>query len=145
MPATTSITTVQAAAEKNRRRASELARIGQREQVAEAPHRLYHVDPELFANPSDEDLDRVRVAVEILIVEMLDELSARHDTAGVMHQIGEQSVFMRGQPDWIAVDRYAPGTGVEPHRSAVELALGVAGRATQERADARQHLLEVKG
>ena len=40
--------------------------------------------------------------------------------------------------------RDAPGAGVEPHRPAVEFALGVAGRAAQQRADARQHLFEMK-
>ena len=40
--------------------------------------------------------------------------------------------------------RDAAGAGVEPHRPAVELALGVAGRAAQQRADARQHLLEME-
>ena len=39
----------------------------------------------------------------------------------------------------------AAGAGVEPHRPAGELALGVAGRAAQQRAHARQHLLEVEG
>ena len=38
-----------------------------------------------------------------------------------------------------------PGAAVEPHRAAQELALGVADRAAQQRADARQHLLEMEG
>src|SRR5262249_20182857 len=129
MPATTSITTVQAAAERNNRSASELARIGQCEQVAEAPYRLDHVDAELLANPSDEDLDGVGVAIKILIVKVLDQLGARHHAAGVMHEIGEQPIFVRGELDRIAVYRDAAGARIEPHRSAVELALGVAARA----------------
>src|SRR5262249_61116550 len=40
--------------------------------------------------------------------------------------------------------RPAPGTGVEPNRAAVELALGVTGRAAQQGAHACQHLLEMK-
>src|SRR4029077_16917549 len=128
-PATTSITTVQAAAEKNSRNASELARIGQCQQVTEAPYRLNHVDAQLLANPSDEDLDGVGVAIKILIVKMLDQLRARHHAAGVMHEIGEQPIFMRGELDRIAVHRDAPGAGVEPDRPAIEFALGVACRA----------------
>ena len=61
-----------------------------------------------------------------------------------MHEIGEQPIFVRGELDRITVHRDAPGAGVEPHRPAVELALGVAGRASQQRPDPRQHLLEMK-
>src|SRR5262245_40867976 len=121
MPATTSITTVHVAAEKNSRNASELARIGQCEQVAQAPHRLDHVDTQLLADAADENFDRVGVAVKILIIKMLDQLRARHHTTGVMHQVSKQSIFMRGELDWIAVDGDAPSPGIEPHRPAVEL------------------------
>src|SRR5689334_8556897 len=144
MPATTSITTVQAAAEKNSRSASELARIGQCQQVAQPPYRLNHVDTELLANPSDEYLDGVGIAIEILVVKVLDQLRARHHAAGVMHEIGEQPIFMRGELDRIAVHRDAPSARIEPHRPAVELALGVTSRAPQQCPDPRQHLLEVK-
>src|SRR5215467_13249322 len=135
MPATTSITTVQVAAEKNSRSASELARIGQCQQIPQAPYRLDHVDPQFLANAADKDLDRVGVAVEILIVKMLDQFGARHHATGVMHEVSEQSIFMRGELDRIAVDRDAPGSRIQPNRSAVQLALGMAGRAPQQRPD----------
>ena len=51
---------------------------------------------------------------------------------------------MRGELDRIAVDGDAAGAGVEPHRPAGEFALGVAGRAAQQRAHARQHFFEMK-
>ena len=38
----------------------------------------------------------------------------------------------------------AAGAGVEPHRPAIEFALGVAGRAAQKRAHARQHFFQMK-
>src|SRR5215813_4646123 len=144
MPATTSITIVQVAAEKNSRSASELARIGQREQIAQAAYRLDHVDAELLADAADEDLDGVGVTIEVLIVEVLNELRARHHAAGMMHQIGQQAVFVRGELDRVAVDRHTPGAGVEPNRAAVELALGVTGRPAQQGAHARKHLLEME-
>src|SRR6185436_1396509 len=144
MPATTSITTVQAAAEKNNLSASELARIGQCQQVTQPPYRLNHVNAELLANPSDEDLDGVGIAIKVLVVEMLDQLGARHHATCVVHEIGEQPIFMRRELDRIAVDRDAPGAGVEPDRPAVELALGMTGRAPQQCPDPRQHLLEMK-
>ncbi len=52
---------------------------------------------------------------------------------------------MRRQLDRIAFDSHASGSGIEPHRAAIEFALGVAGRAAQQRADARKHLLEMEG
>ena len=75
---------------------------------------------------------------------MLDQFGARDHAPGVMHQIGEQPVFVAGELDRIAVDRDAPGARIEPHRPAHELALGVADRAAQQRAHARQHFLEMK-
>src|SRR5262245_56383274 len=137
MPARTRITTIQVVAEKNRRSASELARIafsrrhgraaraamtmvrraiaglariGRGQQIAEAAHGLDHVDAELLADAADEYLDGVAVAVEVLVVEMLHQFGARHDAPGVMHQVGEQPVFVAGQLDRIAVDTDAPGT-----------------------------------
>ena len=61
-----------------------------------------------------------------------------------MHEIGQQPVFVRGQLDRRALDADAAGAGVEAHRPAVELALGVAGGTAQQRADAREHLFEVE-
>src|SRR5580700_7386559 len=104
MPVTMRITTVQAVAHRNRRSASELARIGRREQITETAHRLDYVDAELFADAADEHFDGVGIAVEILVVEMLDKLGAGADTAGMVHQIGQQPVFVRGEFYGIAVD-----------------------------------------
>src|SRR5712672_508352 len=121
------MTTVQVAAEKNNQSARELARIGRREQIAEAAHGLDHVDAELLADAADEDLDRVGVPVEILVVQVLDQLRARDDPAGVMHEISQQPVFVRGELDRIAIDADAAGAGVEPNGAAVELALRMPG------------------
>src|SRR5262249_31173598 len=130
---------------KNSRNASELARIGKREQVAQPPYRLDHVDTQLLADAADEDLDRVGIAVEVLIVKVLDELRARHHAAGVMHEISQQPILMRRELDGIAIDGAPSVALVEPHRPAIELALGMAGRAPQQRPDPCQHLFEMKG
>src|SRR5215467_12193178 len=137
-PVANRMTTVQAVADTNSRSASELARIaGGREQIPEAAHGLDDLDAELLADAPDEDLDGVGIAVEVLVVEMLDQLGARHHPPGVMHQVRQQAVFVGGELDRSAVDGDPPGTGVEPHRAAQELALGMADRAAQQRADAR--------
>src|SRR5215831_2161548 len=146
MPVTTRITTVQVVAEKNSRRASELRRIARwSEQIAKPAHGLDDIDAELFANAADEHLDGIGVAIEVLVVEMLDQFAARDHAAGMMHEVGEQAIFVRGELDRIAVDGHAAGTGVEAPGAAIELALGVTGRAAQECADARQNLLEMEG
>src|SRR5262245_14808378 len=96
MPVATRITTVQPVADRNRRKASELVRIARRaQQIAEAAHRLDAVDAELLADAADEHFDGVGIAIEVLVVEMLDQFRTRHHPAGVVHQVGEQPVFVR--------------------------------------------------
>src|SRR5690242_11959219 len=84
--------------------------------IAQPPDGVDHVDAEHLAKASDKHLDRVGIAVEILVVEMPDDLGARHDPPGMVHQVGEQPVFVRGEPDGVAVDADAPGAGVEHDR-----------------------------
>src|SRR6516162_1295242 len=105
MPVTTRITTVQVVAEKNSRRWSE--------QIAEPAHGLDDIDAELFADAADEHLDGIGVAIEVLVVEMLDQFAARDHAAGMMHEVGEQAIFVRGEFDRIAIDGHAAGAGVE--------------------------------
>ena len=77
------------AEESDKPKASELRRIIRLgHAIAHAADGLQHIDAELLAQAADEDLDGVRVAVEILVVEMLDQLGARNDLALVVHEIG---------------------------------------------------------
>src|SRR5208337_2773338 len=112
MPVASRITTVQAVADRNRRTASEetraagwaLSDIARRgEEITKPAHRLDDVDAELLADAADEHLDRVGVAVEVLIVEVLHQFGARHHPSGVMHQIGEQAILVRRELDRRAV------------------------------------------
>src|SRR5262245_10649673 len=98
------MTTVQVAADRNSLSASELARIGGVQEITEPAHRLNHVDAQLLANATDKDLDRIGVAIEVLVVEMLDQLRARYDAAGMVHEVGQQPIFVRRQLHRIAVD-----------------------------------------
>src|SRR5262249_39922580 len=75
---------------------------------------------------------------------MLNQFGARHHAAGVVHQIGEQSIFVTGEFDRVAVDRYAAGAGVEAYRPAIELTLSMAGGSAEERAYTCEHFLEMK-
>src|SRR5690242_17754129 len=137
MPVTSKMITVQAVADRKRRSASELARmstrVGRREQISQAAHRLDDLDAQLLANAADEHFDRIRIAIEILIVKMFNQLRARHHATGMMHQIRKQSIFVACKFDRVPVDRNTAGTGVKPDRAAVEFALRVAGGAAQQR------------
>ena len=115
-----------------------------RQQIAEPAHGLDDVDVELLADAADEHLDGVGVAVEILVVEMLDQFGARHHAPGVVHEIGQQPVFVRGHLDRVAGHADPAGAGVQRHRPAGQFGLGMAGGAAQQRADPRQDFLEVK-
>src|ERR1039457_7088928 len=139
MPVMTRSPTAEAVAETNRRSARELTRIkstrvGGVEQIAETAHGLDDLDPKFLADAADEHFDGVAVAVEILVVEMLDQLGARHHAPAVVHQIGEQPVFVAGELDRITVNRDAAGARIEAHRTGHEFALGVADPTAQPRA-----------
>src|SRR6476661_7106951 len=113
-PAMGSTTSTQAAAVTNSRKASELVFIAfLREAIAQAADGLDHIGRDLLAQPANEHLDGVGVAVEVLLVEMLDQLGARHDALVVMHEIGEQAILVRGELDRLASERDPGGLGVE--------------------------------
>src|SRR5437667_10960513 len=80
-----------------------------RQQIAKPPHGLDDVDVQLLADASDEYFDGIGVAVEILIIEMLDQFGARHYAPGVVHQIRQQAVLARGHLDRIARCGHASG------------------------------------
>ena len=58
------------------------------EAVAEAADGGDHVGAELLADAGDEHLDRVGIAVEVLVVDMLDQLGPADHLALVVHQVG---------------------------------------------------------
>src|SRR6516225_9146494 len=144
-PAIGSTSSTQAAAVANNRNASELVFIALlREPVAKAANGLDHVRGDLLAQPADEHFDGVGIAIEVLLVEMLDELGARDDALVVMHQVGEQTILMRGQLDRLAIECHARGFGVEAQRTALDVALGVTGGAADLGTDAGEQLLHME-
>src|SRR5277367_6750642 len=75
-----------------------LSRIWRRrcQQIAKAPHRLDDIDVELLADAADENFNGVGVAVEVLVVKMFDQFGTRHHAPGMVHEIGQQPVLVRG-------------------------------------------------
>src|SRR6476469_7738394 len=113
-PAIGSTSRFQAAAVAKSRNASELVVIALlRQPVAQAADGLDHVRRDLLAQPADEHLDGIGIAVEVLLVQMLDELGARHHALVVMHEIGEQPVLVGGELDRLATESDARRLSVE--------------------------------
>ena len=54
------------------------------------------------------------IAVEVLVVDMLDQLGAADNLALVMHQVAEQLIFLRGELDRLAGLGDLPRAAVEP-------------------------------
>src|SRR5690606_5903521 len=77
------------------------------EPVAEATNRLDHVLAELAAQAADKHLNRIGVAVKILIIKMLHQFGARDDAALVVDQIFDETIFERGEFHRRAVHRHA--------------------------------------
>src|SRR5215469_3431987 len=130
-------TTIQIAETAIRRVARELnlgAVFGIRifEQIAETANGLNQIGVELAAKPSDEHFDRIGVAVEILVVEMLHEFRARHHASLVMREIGEQPVFERGELHGIAVERDAAGARIDAQRADLDLRRRETGSPAQQ-------------
>src|SRR5689334_19835619 len=96
------------------------------ERIAEAADRGDYVGSELLPDPRDEDLDRIRIAIEILVVNMLDELGSRHDLALVVHQIGQELIFLGGELHRLAVQGDLARSRVEPDVAGGELRTGIA-------------------
>src|SRR6188508_1514701 len=83
------------------------------EAVAQAPDGGDDVGPQFLADARHEHLDRVRIAIEILIVDMLDQLGAADDLALVMEQIGQELVLLRGELHRLAVARDLAAARIE--------------------------------
>src|SRR5438876_11870886 len=73
------------------------------EPVAEAAYGFDEADPELAAQPADEDLDGVRIALEALVVDVLGELGARDDLVLMVGEIFQHPEFLRGEPQQTVV------------------------------------------
>ena len=112
--------------------------------ISESAHRLDKRGAELPAKPRDEDLDRVRIAIERLRVDVLGQLGLRDDAIAMMHQVRHEPELVAGELDRHAGPRDPRQARVERDRAAAELGLRMAGRAADQRPDPRQHFLDLE-
>src|SRR5215469_10419726 len=129
---TTSPTTVQTTAAMMSRAERELSLrpifgVGIFQAIAKATHRLNQIGVQLPAQPSDEDLDCIRVAVEILIVKVLDQLGTRHHATLVVGKIGKEAILERGQLNRVAIQRHPAGAGVDAQWTDLDVRSGEPG------------------
>ena len=76
---------------------------------------------------------------------MLDQFGTGDDAAVVVHQVGEQAVFMGGQLDLLAAAGDASGLGVEADGAAFDFGFGVARGAADLGADAGEQFFHMEG
>src|SRR5258708_19096680 len=104
------------------------AQFGIFQRIAKPAYRLNEACVEFLAQAADKDLDRVGVAVEILVVEMFHQFGARHHLAAMMGERGQQPVFLAGELHRIAVIGDAAGTGVDAQLADLDIGGGGARR-----------------
>src|SRR4051812_16837147 len=83
------------------------------EAVAKAADGGDDVSAEFLADSGHEHFDRVRIPVEVLVVDMLNELGSAHHLALVVHEVGEELVFLRGELHRLASLGHLAGARVE--------------------------------
>src|SRR5439155_15671494 len=133
------------AEETTSRKASELRRIIRLgHAISHAAYGPQNVNAELLAQTANEYFDGVRIAIEILVIEMFDQFSARYHLALMMHEIGEQAEFQRSEFDRVAIDGDTRTLGVEQQGATGDFACRMTGRASQKSAHPRQHFLHVE-
>src|SRR6185503_1917710 len=102
------------------------------ETVTEAADGGDDVGAQFLADARDEYLDGVRIAVEILVVDMLDELGPADHLALVVHEVGQQFIFLGRELDRLAVLGDLARARVEADIAGLELRRRVARGAADQ-------------
>src|SRR6478735_12161940 len=100
---------------------------------------------QLLPEASDEHLEHVRIAIEVLLVDVLGEVGLRDQLTRVQHQILEHLVLIAGQVDALALHAHGLRGKIQRHRAAIQRRLAPARGAAQQRVDAREQFLDVEG
>ena len=94
----------------------------------------------LFADARYEHFNRVGITVEILIINMLDQLGPRNNLALVVHQVGQQFIFLRGQLHGLPTQRDAARASIKANLANGKLRRSIARCAADQRPKARDQL-----
>src|SRR5262245_26850161 len=88
--------------------------------VTESTHGFDERRADFPSQPGDEDLDGVRVAFEVLRVDVLREFALRNQAPSVMHKVGENAELVASESDWNAVHCHLRCSRIEHHRTAAQ-------------------------
>src|SRR5688572_13027671 len=88
--------------------------------IPQAPDRLDNRCTQLAPESCDEDLDGVRVAVEVLGVDVLGQLALRDNAGAMVHQVGQDAELVTRQFDCLAITRHTGQPRIERHRTATD-------------------------
>src|SRR5216684_4489884 len=96
------------------------------------------------AEAADVDLDQVREGIEIVVPDVLGDLFAAHDPAGIYREIFEQRVLLGGQGQLVAAARDAMRARIEAKVADLDDRILPHSAPTQESAQAGQQLRELE-
>jgi hypothetical protein len=108
--------------------------------VTQPPYRLNYGHTELSAQPGDKYLQRIRIAIEPLSVDMFRQFVMGNDFPMMVHQVREDSKFVACQLYKTSVDAHLHCSSVKCDRAALKLVASLSGSPTNQRADAGQYL-----
>ena len=101
--------------------------------------RLVEILVDLRPETRDVDVDDVRLWVEVIVPDVLEQHRARHDLSGVLHQVLEKAIFARLQQDVVSGPRHAMRQPIENEiADRVACLLLLRNRPAAERFDASQ-------
>src|SRR5690606_29450563 len=110
----------------------------------EAPAGLDDIVANAPADAPDQHFDGVGLALEVLVVEVVDDLHARDDAATLVRQIGEQPVFLRWQADRHALARHLHQPRIEHQIADLDAGRRQPPGTPDDGAQPGDHLLDVE-
>jgi len=105
---------------------------------------MNHGLAQLAAQAPDENLNGVRVAIEILGIDMFDQRAAGHDLARMVHQISQHPVLVAGELDRGARGAHTGAARIQGHAGNCEYRRRHTAGAVNERTKAGQQLFHAK-
>ena len=86
---------------------------GRTELVAQASARGDQAGPEFPTQTIDQNLDDIRVAVKILIINMFRQFGLGNDLLFVLHQVFQDPVFQGSKVNQVSIGRDTGATGID--------------------------------
>jgi prepilin-type N-terminal cleavage/methylation domain-containing protein len=115
------------------------------EPVAQSAHGFNQARRQFLAQAGNEYLDRIRIAIEILSINMFGQFRSGDDFTRVMHQVGENPVFMARQRQGSSIHAGTAAAGIQGQRTANQLGTSMSAGTANQGAKPGQQFFHVKG